>query len=95
MPDCEKIDVYTELLDMSKPVRHIAFAVPLVAFVIAITGRQWFIRFDGGGKHFGAYSIFVHAPANPDNQAIAGFTVEIAMRHVWSGWRTRHVALFV
>ena len=80
---------------MSQPVRHIALTIPLVAFVITVTGRQRFIRFDGGGKILDAYSIFVHAPANPDDQAIAGFTIKISMRHSWRGWRTRHVVLFV
>ena len=80
---------------MSQPVRHIAFTAPLVAFVITVTGRQRFIRFDGGGKILDAYSIFVHAPANPDDQAIAGFSVKIAMRYLWSGWWIHHMALFV
>lgn len=94
MPDSKEIDIYTELLDTFKPFRHIALTVPFVAFVVSITGRQRFIRFDRSGKILGAYSIFVHAPANPDNQAIAGFPIKTAMRNSWSRWRAHHMALY-
>jgi hypothetical protein len=95
LPHSKEIGIYSELLDPLEPVRHIALTVPFVAFVVPVTGRQRFIRFDGSSKILGADAIFIHAPANPDDQAIAGFSIEIAVRQSRSRWRFRDLVLFV
>jgi hypothetical protein len=95
LPHSKEIGIYSELLDALEPVRHIALTVPFVAFVVPVTGRQRFIRFDGSSKILGADAIFIHAPANPDDQAIAGFSIEIAVRQSRSRWRFRDLVLFV